>query len=43
VDLRTKNDNLEDVFVRLVGGELDHHGEIKGATPGNETVQIGGS
>jgi ABC-2 type transport system ATP-binding protein len=28
-DLRTKQDSLEDVFVKLVGGVIEEHGEIK--------------
>jgi ABC-2 type transport system ATP-binding protein len=41
MDLRTKNDNLEDVFVKLVGGVLDHRGEIKPGTPGNGIGHMG--
>jgi len=30
-DLHTKRDSLEDVFVKLVGGVIEEHGEVKGA------------
>ena len=28
-DLQTRRDSLEDVFVRLVGGVIEEHGEVK--------------
>ncbi len=30
-EIRTRRDSLEDVFVKLVAGTIDEHGEIKTA------------
>ena len=34
-EIRTRRDSLEDVFVHLVSGTIDEHGEIKTEEKGN--------
>jgi ABC-2 type transport system ATP-binding protein len=41
-DIRTRRDSLDDVFVKLVSGVVDEHGEIKRKNPMNDQGSNGG-
>jgi ABC-2 type transport system ATP-binding protein len=42
-DIRTRRDSLDDVFVKLVSGVVDEHGELKQKNPRNDHVSNGGA
>ena len=42
-DIRTRRDSLDDVFVRLVSGVLDEHGELKAQSAKDDQKLNGGA